>query len=151
MVMPRTHRPADTFSAVEGTWSVERRMVELTSGWSGTFSGTWTSVRVEPGRCRIDERGVLDFGGRVGDAGRTLLYDRLDDGTVEVRFADGGSFHDLDLRRGRWRATHLCGPDRYVGTFLLLSPDQLAVRWRCHGPTQRYVTSTLATRVGAPG
>jgi Family of unknown function (DUF6314) len=115
-----------------GTWDVER---ELRDGAStGTFSGTAEFVPDGAG-LRWDEAGRARFGGHEGEARRALAI--VADGDAwQVRFDDGRSFHDLDLRAGRWPAAHDCGADRYEGLYELDGADAMTVWWRVRGPAK---------------
>lgn len=54
----------------------------------------------------------------------------------EVLFEDGRPFHPLDLAQGRCDVVHLCGADRYDGSFHMPAPGRLVVRWRVRGPAK---------------
>ncbi len=90
------------------------------------------------------ETGELRFGPHAGPATRSLRYQGLPDGTVDVRFADGHLFYRLDLRSGHCTAVHQCRADRYEITYLVLGEDLMEERWRVRGPDKDYdATATL--------
>jgi hypothetical protein len=109
-----------------GRWTVERRVLDLLSGAAGHFRGIATFAPDG----RWVEEGTLEFGAYRGPARREL---RIVDAAVE--FADGRPFHPLDLT-GR-PVEHLCGDDRYTGTYRLAGPDVLEVVWEVFGPGKR--------------
>jgi hypothetical protein len=69
-------------------------------------------------------------------------------GTVDVRFADGRPFHDLDLASGRHIAHHPCAADRYRGEFTVRDADHWRTVWRVGGPAKDLVIVTDYTREG---
>jgi len=119
-----------------GRWTVSRRVRDLLTGASGRFEGV---AAITPDGRWVEE-GTLEFGAYRGPARREL---RIAGG--EVRFADGRSFHPLDLT-GR-PVEHLCGEDRYTGSYRLVAPDRFETRWRIAGPgkDQRIDTSYRRT------
>eukprot|EP00469_Lotharella_globosa_P003892 CAMPEP_0167804198 /NCGR_PEP_ID=MMETSP0111_2-20121227/20330_1 /TAXON_ID=91324 /ORGANISM="Lotharella globosa, Strain CCCM811" /LENGTH=488 /DNA_ID=CAMNT_0007700895 /DNA_START=75 /DNA_END=1541 /DNA_ORIENTATION=+ len=72
-----------------------------------------------------------------------------------VSFLDGPSkdlvFHNLNLTTGVWEATHVCGPDLYVGTFtchppkLPNGPSTWESSWHVTGPNKNQVIRTIYT------
>lgn len=167
-------RLSDTLAFVRGGWRIERVLVDHRSGTNGTFTGSalldgasheeprstheeLPSTHEEPrstgAELRYFEHGELRFGGHTGSATRSLAYQGLPDGTVQVRFADGRPFYLLDLRSGQWRAEHLCGEDRYEVTHLVLAADLMEERWRVLGPDKDYQSVSTLARLpaDAPG
>ncbi|WNE95308.1 DUF6314 family protein [Streptomyces luomodiensis] len=139
------HAVPDALAYLAGGWSVRR---ELHDGrHTGSFTGR-AEFRVEDGNDGWvhAEEGVMEWGGAVRDAGRTLLMLPLPDGTAEVSFSDGRPFHLLDLRRGHWTAVHQCAADRYEGTFTVLSPDEWHLRWAVHGPAKNQLLTSVYRR-----
>jgi hypothetical protein len=119
-----------------GRWSIARRVRDLRTGTSGGFRGVAT---ITPDGRWVEE-GTLEFGGYRGPARREL---RIVDG--EVRFADGRSFHTLDLT-GR-PVEHRCGADRYTGELRLRGPDALDVVWEVTGPDKHQRMESAYRRI----
>jgi hypothetical protein len=147
-------RVSDTLAFTAGHWRIERVLADHRSGTEGRFTGQ--AVLSEPGlpggaaspgagaALSYLETGELRFGPHTGPATRSLCYQGLTDGTVDVRFADGPLFYRLDLRSGHCTAVHQCRADRYEITYLALSKDRLEERWQVHGPAKDYqATATL--------
>jgi hypothetical protein len=112
------------------------------SGRSGAFTGT---ARFEPAGdgLRWTEEGRVRYGGHEGPAGRRLAIVPGGDGW-RVEFEDGRPFHPLDLDGGR--VEHLCGEDRYAGSYRLRDRDTLDVRWRVTGPGKDLEIATTYRR-----
>jgi hypothetical protein len=117
----------DLAAALSGRWAVRRL---LYSDVDGEFTGVATFEACDAGLA-WDERGRLRLGSHEGPAGRRLLVVRDGDGWA-VEFADGRPFHPLDLT-GAW-VEHRCGDDVYRGSYRLLGPGALEVRWIVSGP-----------------
>ena len=141
-----------TIDFLVGTWKVDREIEDHRSRTHGSFHGTATVVAAEPGQrpgerraCYV-EAGQLRFGAHRAPASRRLEYVRGDGDLVQVRFADGRPFIDLDLRSGQWQAVHQCGADRYELTTTVLSAGVIAERWHVQGPAKDYDAVTTLTR-----
>ncbi|MFI9201190.1 DUF6314 family protein [Streptomyces sp. NPDC053048] len=52
-----------------------------------------------------------------------------------------------DLRSGHWAVHHPCAPDRYDGTFTVLSPDEWQLHWRTTGPAKDYAQRSVYRRM----
>jgi Family of unknown function (DUF6314) len=131
-----------------GTWEVRRELRD--AGRTGSFAGV-AEFTADGGGLRWAETGRARFGDHEGEARRTLAI--VPDGERwRVDFDDGRTFHDLDLRTGRWAAAHDCGADRYEGLYVLETADRLVVGWRVTGPAKDQRIETryrrLTTRTG---
>jgi hypothetical protein len=151
-------RVSDTLAFTAGHWRIERVLADHRSGTEGRFTGQAVlsepdlpggaaSPRASPGAgvaLSYLETGELRFGPHTGPATRSLCYQGLTDGTVDVRFADGHLFYRLDLRSGHCTAVHQCRADRYEITYLVLGEDLMEERWQVRGPGKAYeATATL--------
>ena len=139
-------RVSDTLAFAAGHWRIERVLADHRSGTQGRFTGQ--AVLSEPGlpgaALSYLETGELRFGPHTGPATRSLRYQGLPDGTVDVQFADGHLFYRLDLRSGHCAAVHQCRADRYEITYLVLGENLMEERWRVRGPGKAYeATATL--------
>jgi len=124
---------ADLRSYLIGTWELHRTIDDRLSGEDGTFNGQAIFDALPTG-LRYAEQGVLSLPSYKGDAVRGYFYAFSNPAIAEVRFENGGFFHDLDLRAGRWTATHPCGEDLYEGSFSCQGPDQWQAVWHVTGP-----------------
>jgi Family of unknown function (DUF6314) len=120
------------------------------NGVPGTFIGTAEFVALADGMLRWHESGRLRLDHFDGPAYRTLTIVPTPDGH-DVRFDDGRPFHHLDLSTGHTEVVHLCGPDRYHGTYACRGPGELHICWRVTGPdrddeiTSHYLRSPNST------
>ncbi|WP_367134550.1 MULTISPECIES: DUF6314 family protein [Streptomyces] len=149
---PDLYPVSDVVDYLTGEWTVERTLVDLGAGRSGSFRGTAVFGAAGDGRVSHTEEGELRWdGGAPGRAGRTLVLLPGADGTCEVMFTDGRFFHDLDLRTGGWAVRHPCAADRYEGAFAVVSRDEWQVRWRTTGPAKDHLQRTVYRRGPAAG
>jgi hypothetical protein len=151
-VTAKTWLLGGTLEFLRGRWEVERAITDFASGQSGSFSGLARcdqAAAAAAGALAYHEQGELRFGGHRGPASRSVLFRPGPDGTVDVRFADGRPFYELDLRSGSWSAEHPCGRDSYHVTVRVLGPDAYVERWRVSGPGKDYVMTTTMTRIPA--
>jgi hypothetical protein len=157
---PQPAQPADRSAAkalagstadyLSGDWTVVRRICDHRTGQVGSFRGTASfcpCAAPETGRLlAYTESGELRLGNHHGPASRSLLVRDLDDGTADVRFADGREFYRLDLRTGKCEAAHPCRADHYHVTVTRLSADSYAETWRVAGPAKDYELVSTYTR-----
>jgi hypothetical protein len=138
-----------TLDFLLGIWNVERWIDDELSGDVGTFHGTATFVKDREGdpRVRFDEAGVVRFGDYSGRASRRLFFSEGPDSLIDVSFADGHHFIDLDLREGSSQDHHQCASDGYDITTIVVDIDRIEEQWRVRGPAKSYVAVTLLTRV----
>jgi uncharacterized protein DUF6314 len=125
----------DALDLLPGRWSIRRRLVDRRSGREGEFTGT-ASFSPDRDGLRWDETGRMRFGDHEGPAERSLRIAERDGG-LTVEFADGRTFHPLDLSSGACAVEHRCGDDLYAGEYRLRGPDALDVRWRVTGPRKQ--------------
>lgn len=137
---------SDLASWLVGRWQLERTIATPTGCSLAAFLGMLEVTRTGPATLRSHEAGTLRRDGVAYPAMRTLTYD-LHGPTATVRFDHGGRFHDLDLRTGRCDVVHPCGPDTYLGRTEVVDVHRWVQVWEVDGPTEAYVSTTVATRV----
>ncbi|MGW8376712.1 DUF6314 family protein [Streptomyces sp. ODS28] len=139
----------DAVAYLAGRWRVAREMRDAGSGHAGRFTGyaEFRAADDGTGEWLHSEEGVMEWAGAAREARRVLRLAPLGDGTASVSFEDGRPFHELDLRQGRWSATHPCAADRYEGEFTVVSPDEWHLRWEVRGPAKDYVLSSVYVRM----
>ena len=136
----------DLIRFLHGDWRLVRRLVSMEPRRSGTAEGQ-AGFRLSDGGLHYHEVAEVRFAGHSGRATREHHYRLVERGCAEVCFADGSPFHRLDLRRGRWRAEHVCGEDVYRGSFRVLGPRLWVVRWKVRGPRKNLrITSVYERR-----
>ena len=139
----------DALAYLAGNWRVERSVRDLASGDEGHFGGTTTFGPSDEGGLLHHETGTFTWRGVPRPAERTLLFlPGSPPGTVDVRFADGRPFHDLDLSSGRHVADHPCSADLYRGEFTVRDGDHWRSVWRVGGPAKDLVLTTDYVREG---
>jgi uncharacterized protein DUF6314 len=125
----------DPLRYLAGAWRLARRVEDLTTGQTGSFSGTGRFSPDGTG-LRYAERGELVLGSYRTSAWRAYRYRPDGAGRLVVEFDDGRYFHDLDLTGGYWEVTHPCRADEYGGAFRVLGADLWTQDWRVHGPAK---------------
>lgn len=129
------HPVDDPRAYLAGTWRVRRTMRDHAAGREGVFEGT-AAIRRQGAGLVWREAGTVRFGDHEGPASRVLRVMPAGDGGWEVHFDDGRPFHPLDLRTGVCDVVHLCGRDRYEGTYRALGAGAMSVAWRIRGPAK---------------
>ncbi|MEU6309316.1 DUF6314 family protein [Streptomyces chartreusis] len=145
----------DALAYLAGGWRAERSVRDLASGDEGEFSGTTVFEPLEDGEPSRGlpqglprgllhrESGTFVWRGVPRPAERTLRFlPGSSPGTVDVRFADGRPFHDLDLSSGGHVADHPCSADLYRGEFTVRDADHWRSVWRVRGPAKDLVLTT---------
>ncbi|WP_307835215.1 DUF6314 family protein [Streptomyces adelaidensis] len=137
----------DALAYLSGSWRVLRSVRDLASGSEGEFSGTTVFSPLDGGGLLHREIGSFVWQGVPRPAERTLRFlPGPAHGMVDVRFADGRPFHDLDLATGRWRTDHPCAADLYRGEFEVYDDDRWRTTWRVGGPAKDQLLVTDYTR-----
>ena len=142
--------PAETLALLLGRWAVVREIDDHRTGERARFDGTATIEEARAASDLVatyDETGELVVAGRRTPATRRLGYAARADGSLDVRFADGRHFVDLDLRSGAWEAHHPCAPDSYLVETRVLSPVSFEERWTVRGPAKSYDALTTYERL----
>jgi hypothetical protein len=141
-------RAVTTLDFLLGTWSVERWIDDAHSGDVGTFHGTATFTKGDDdSRVRFDEVGVVRFGDYSGRASRQLFFAEGPGSLIDVSFADGHHFIELDLREGSSRDHHQCASDGYDVSTTVVDNDHIEEKWRVRGPAKNYVALTVMKRL----
>ncbi len=137
----------DAVRYLTGSWSLRRRIEDLSHQVTGHFRGTAEFRPVPGGGLLYRENGELEFGTHRGPAWRELRYLHGSAGALRVEFDDGRYFHDLDLTSGHWAVRHPCRADQYRGEFQVDGPDQWWQDWRVDGPAKEQRLRTSFTRI----
>lgn len=139
---------ADAAEFLSGSWDIQRTVTENgpSASGSGEFIGT---VSIEPSDTGLvyREQGALRWQSSTAEVSREYLLRRTEDPAVlDWYFDHGGFFHRLDLSTGSWQAEHPCAADLYRAEYRVLSPQELSVIWRVHGPAKHQLLSSRWTR-----
>lgn len=138
----------DPVRALAGAWRIDRTVRDLKGGHDAAFRGHAHIVPDGDGLAWAEE-GRLVTADHAGRARRAMRIVPAGAGW-EVLFEDGRPFHPLDLTGGDCTVVHLCGRDRYDGTYRLAGPDRLLVRWHVTGPAKDLDIRSEYRRDGAP-
>jgi len=146
----KAYRPAQGLKTYfAGTWSYLRLLDDRRLGTQGSLLGI-ASFRPDGEGLTYDERGRMVFAGSETTATRRYRYGFPEDLRASVRFADGRSFHEMDLRAGADRFRHDCPPDLYEGQCRLLSDNAWQLEWRVAGPRKDLRLTTVYCRFADP-
>jgi Family of unknown function (DUF6314) len=124
-------------TALLGTWTFTRRLVDRVEGQHGRANGR-AVFQADGDEVHWREDGELHWGGPVLPVYRDLIISRLAD-EWWVSFADGQPFHPWRFDE---RVLHPCRADTYRG-WLQRCGERLRIAWDVRGPTtdQRLVTT----------
>jgi len=131
-----------------GVWGIDRRFEFETPGAPARFLGQATVRRVAPKRYLYEEEGFVEGSGTLIHATQRYWL-RPGEGSLEVSFAGEGELPFTSLRpaeNGGLVGTHVCGPDRYTGSYRTAGPDAFEVEWRVEGPRKRGAIRSTLTR-----
>ncbi|MEU5768568.1 DUF6314 family protein [Streptomyces asoensis] len=138
----------DALAYLRGSWRVTRSVQDRAGGGEGRFDGTTVFGALDTGGLLHEESGTFVWLGVARPAERTLRFlPGPAPGTVDVRFADGRPFHDLDLTTGRHVAEHPCSADLYRGEFTVRDPDHWRTVWQVAGPAKDLLLTTDYARL----
>jgi hypothetical protein len=138
---------------LEREWSLQRQLIDRLVGTAGEVTGTarWSAPVDLPASGAIldyEETGELRLGSHRGPVSRRYRYVLMSESRAEVFFADGRTFHPLDLSSGWCRVDHRCGDDRYRGWIQAASQDELHQHWHVLGPRKDYTITTVYRHTG---
>jgi len=133
-----------------GAWRLERDVEDRRAAVTGRLSGR-AIFRPDGPDLRYREDGTLSLGDYRGVFYRSYRYRFPDSARAAVAFEDARPFHELDLSRGAWRATHHCGADLYEGRFTVSDEDTWCAVWRVTGPRKDWLLSSRFQRMDERG
>jgi hypothetical protein len=144
---------ARVFALLEGSWTIERAIEP-----GGQYVGIAEFIQVSPDILEYYEKGRLSLAnGKRLDAEKRYTY-LLQDGTIEVRFADGmndgqhfvfiefPTFQEQPWPIESAEDTHICRLDTYKAVFRFESPDSFSTTYNVCGPRKGYVSRSVYTR-----
>jgi Family of unknown function (DUF6314) len=147
------HPVADVAAFLNGTWVVDRDIVDSLRGAGGTFIGS-AEFAPDGGALTWVEAGQLHW---AADAHRTPVTQKAGRRllvavrpavpcVVDVAFDDGSFFHRADLSSGSDTFVHGCAPDTYRGTWTVSSPSRFQVTWEVEGPAKQLMIRSVYSR-----
>jgi hypothetical protein len=143
----------DVAAFLNGTWVVDRDIVDSLSVAVGTFHGTADFARDGDALSWV-EAGELQWAADtyrapvMQKAGRRLLVAVRPamPCIVDVAFGDGSHFHCADLSSGSDTFVHGCAPDSYSGTWTVISPNRFRLTWDVEGPAKQLSIRSIYSR-----
>lgn len=91
------------------------------------------------------ETGHYHFNGRQLDFFSQYVYEILSSDNCRVLFLDGSLFYELKCYNQSIH--HLCGADKYCGTFKMDAEDRWQLKWSVKGPRKNYSITTRYFRL----
>ena len=144
-----------------GSWTVDRTMLEKSTGARGTFTGVVRFTPTADGGLRLREEGTVAWapvpGGPAGTpftgpASREYLL-RPSDGapeTMDMFFPDGRPFHRMGFGPQSSQDRHWCDPDTYRVRYTRTGPDEFRYQWDVTGPAKDQLLSSVLRRSTEP-
>ncbi|WP_427133709.1 DUF6314 family protein [Pseudarthrobacter sp. S9] len=137
-----------------GSWSVERTLLDRTSGTRGTFTGVVRySALDDDGGLSFHEEGTvrltsLDGDPFTGPASRHyVLHSAESPDAMDVTFPDGRAFHRMSFTQNASQDQHWCDPDTYRVTYTLRGPDEFSYAWDVRGPKKVQLLESVLRRL----
>jgi hypothetical protein len=142
----------DLRAYLRGSWSVERTLLERSTGTRGTFTGVVRFTEHDGGGLAWREEGTVRWTAADGapftaPATREYLLRAADSPAVlDVFFPDGRPFHRMGFAGRANRDMHWCDPDTYRVTYTVLGPDAFGYRWDVTGPAKDQLLESVLHR-----
>ncbi len=138
---------ADSAAFLNGTWAIDRHIVDSLTGAAGTFTGA-AEFALDGDVWGWVEAGELQWAGQTHRAGRRLLVAVRPamPCVVDVSFDDGTFFHRADLSSGTDTFVHGCAPDTYYGKWTVDSSDRFRLTWDVDGPAKQLTIRSTYSR-----
>ena len=140
----------------EGSWSVQRTLVDRAAGTRGTFAGVVTfSETDDDGALRFHEEGTVRWPAPEGETftgPATRDYVLRPTGSpdaMDMEFPDGRPFHRMSFTAEASQDRHWCDPDTYRVTYTLAGPDEFSYAWDVTGPRKDLLLQSVLRRLPA--
>ncbi|MET3720847.1 MULTISPECIES: DUF6314 family protein [unclassified Arthrobacter] len=132
-----------------GRWTVERDLLDRSTGTRGTFSGVVHFTPTDDGGLAFREEGTMRWPTLTGPAYREYLLkaaDRPD--ALDVFFPDGRLFHRMSFTPEASLDQHWCDPDTYRVAYSYGGPDEFGYTWDVSGPRKDLLLASALKRLG---
>lgn len=150
----------DLHAYLQGSWTVDRTLLDRATGTRGTFTGvvrfTPVSGTDDDGALRFREEGTVEWTADGGTPFTTsasreyLLRPAGTRDTMDMFFPDGRPFHRMGFGLDNSHAQHWCDPDSYRVSYTLIGPDEFHYRWDVSGPAKAQLLESVLRRVPGP-
>ncbi|WP_147394277.1 DUF6314 family protein [Arthrobacter cheniae] len=135
----------DPLPFLAGRWTTHRRLLDRTTGMTGTFTGL-TTFTPDDGGLRWDEQGTVSWPSFEGPAFRSYRVLGVGGAVIDIRFMDARLLCRLDLGTGAARDEHDCSPDTYLVDFAVRSRKLIHYTWDVTGPAKDLLLTTTLER-----
>ena len=144
-------QPAQDLQAyLAGSWSVERTLLDRTSGTNGTFTGVVRYSLNPDGGLDYREDGTMQWPTHSGPAFREyVLKPGATADSMDVFFPDGRPFHSMSFSERGNQDKHWCDPDDYHVSYVYQGPDSFSFTWDVHGPAKDLLLESHLVRIDA--
>jgi hypothetical protein len=133
-----------------GKWSVERQLLDRSTGTRGTFSGVVLFVPTDDdGALAFREEGTMRWPTFAGPASREyLLHPAGRPDALDVYFTDGRPFHRMSFTPAANLDQHWGDPDTYRVAYTYEGPDAFGYTWDVTGPRKDLLLTSALKRLG---
>ena len=150
---PDSGPDVDLRAYLRGSWSVDRTLLDRSSGARGTFTGVVRFTDNADGGLNWREEGTVRWSSGSGapfsgPASREYVLRPADTPAVlDVYFPDGRPFHRMGFAGQSSQDVHWCDPDTYRVTYTALGPDECGYRWDVTGPAKDQLLESSLRRL----
>ncbi len=151
--IPDTGPDFDLRAYLRGSWSVDRTLLDRSTGTSGTFTGVVRFTDHDDGGLFWREEGTVRWTS-PGSAPFTapasreyLLRPAETPAVLDAHFPDGRPFHRMGFAGQANQDVHWCDPDTYRVTYTVLGPDEYRYRWDVTGPAKDQLLESVLRRL----
>jgi hypothetical protein len=143
----------DLRAYLRGSWSVERTLLDRSTGTRGTFTGVVRFTDHDDGGLSWREEGTVRWASPGGapftaPANREYLLRPAETPAVlDAYFPDGRPFHRMGFAAQANQDMHWCDPDTYRVTYTVLGPDEYGYRWDVTGPAKDQLLESVLRRL----
>ncbi|MET3366826.1 DUF6314 family protein [Arthrobacter sp. M2012083] len=140
----------DLQAYLAGSWTVERALLDRSSGTNGTFTGVVRYTRNPDGGLDYREDGTMHWPTHSGPAFREyLLKPGSGPESMDVFFPDGRPFHVMSFSDQGNQDKHWCDPDDYRVRYRWEGPDSFSFTWDVQGPAKNLLLESHLVRIDA--
>jgi hypothetical protein len=147
----------DLRAYLRGSWSVDRTLLDRSTGARGTFTGVVRFIDQPDGGLQWREEGTVRWTSLSGapfsgPASREyVLWPAETPAVLDVYFPDGRPFHRMGFAGQSNHDVHWCDPDTYRVTYTLGGPDECGYRWDVTGPAKDQLLESALRRLDSAG
>ena len=140
-----------------GSWTVERTLLDRSTGTRGSFTGVVRFTDTpDGGGLSYREEGTVSWASVPGGPAGTpfsgpasreyLLRPTGTPDTLDMFFPDGRPFHRMGFGPQSGRDQHWCSPDTYRVHYTWTGPDEFRYQWDVTGPAKDQLLTSVLLR-----